>query len=217
LLCSLALIMPTDGNYPVTNGNIIRQSQNIMQVGKEVMKIANQLGVTLIELMIVIVITAVLMAIGIPAFRDTIDRNRLKAVTDTLYGDFQFSKSEAIKRNQTILVDFTTSGGGATWCYGLKAAAASCDCTETNASAANACVIDNVLKVVKSTDYKGVTMTPSADFTFDNVRGTVNAGNVTLNSTYSKQTRVILSGLGRIRLCSPSGTTYVSGYSTTCP
>lgn len=172
---------------------------------------ANIRGVTLIELMIVIVITAVLLTLAIPAFQDTIDRNRLKAVTDTLYGDFQFAKTEAIKRNENIVVDFTTSNGGATWCYGISSA--NCNCNQTSVSAADACVIDNVLKVVKSTDYANVSMTPSADFSFDNVRGTVNGGNVTLNSARAKETKVVLSGLGRIRICSTSGTANVSGYS----
>lgn len=179
---------------------------------------ANIRGVTLIELMIVIVITAVLLTFAIPAFQDTIDRNRLKAVTDTLYGDFQFAKTEAIKRNEQIIVDFTTSNGGATWCYGLKPSATSCNCNQTSVSAADACVIDNVLKVVKSTDYSSVSITPAgivspaADFSFDNVRGTVNGGNVTLNSARAKETKVVLSGLGRIRICSTSGTPNVSGY-----
>lgn len=173
---------------------------------------ANIRGVTLIELMIVIVITAVLLTLAIPAFQDTIDRNRLKAVTDTLYGDFQFAKTEAIKRNENIVIDFTTSNGGATWCYGLKPSATSCNCNQTSVSAADACVIDNVLKVVKSTDYSSVSVTPSADFSFGNVRGTVNSGNVTLNSARAKETKVVLSGLGRIRLCSTSGTANVSGY-----
>jgi prepilin-type N-terminal cleavage/methylation domain-containing protein len=175
------------------------------------MRIATNIrGVTLIELMIVIVITAVLLTLALPAFRDTIDRNRLKAVTDTLYGDFQFAKAEAIKRNESIVVDFTTSNGGSTWCYGLSPA--NCNCNQTDVSAADACAIDNVLKVVKSTDYSSVSMTPTADFSFENVRGTVNGGNVTLNSVRAKQTRVVLSGLGRIRVCSTSGTANVSGY-----
>lgn len=175
-----------------------------------------QSGVTLIELMVVIAITAILLTIGVPAFLDTIDSNRLKAATDTLYGDFQFAKSEAIKRNMPVRVNFTTSNGGATWCYGLKENA-DCDCTITNAADANYCQIDNVKKVVSSTDYPGVKISASADFSFDNVRGTVTAGNVTLDSAKQKQTKVILSGIGRIRICSPAGSTNIAAYSTSCP
>lgn len=183
--------------------------------------IPRQVGVTLIELMVVIVFAAILLALALPAFQGIIDRNRLKAVTDTLYSDFQFAKSEAIKRNQSIVVDFTTSNAGATWCYGFKLNAASCDCTLTNPTAANACVIDGILKVVNNTDYSRVSITPSADFTFDNVRGTVNSGgasfdSVTLNSVKGKQTRVDVNDLGRIQICSPSGNSNVTGY-TACP
>lgn len=180
--------------------------------------IPRQVGVTLIELMIVITIAAILLALALPSFQDTIDRNRLKAVTDTLYGDFQFAKSEAIKRNQPIVVDFTTSNAGATWCYGFRLNAASCDCTITNASTINACVIDSVLKVTRSTDYAGVTMTALTDPIFDNVRGTVSpASTVTLNSTKGKEARVAVTTLGRIVACSPTGASNVAGYSTSCP
>lgn len=175
-------------------------------------------GVTLIELMIVIVITAILAAIAVPAFQDAIDRNRLKAVTEVIYGDFQFAKFEAIKRNSPLVVDFTTSNGGATWCYGMKSNATTCDCTLTNAAASNACVIDNVLKVVRSTDYSGVSMTSTADPVFDNVRGTVSpTSTVTLTSPKNKETRVAASTLGKITICSPTGISNIPGYPTPCP
>jgi prepilin-type N-terminal cleavage/methylation domain-containing protein len=183
-----------------------------------------QAGVTLIELMIVIVITAILLALAVPAFMDTLDRNRLRAVTDTVYGDFQYAKSESIKRNQPLKVDFNISDGGVTWCYGfVLGAGASCDCEVEDPEATDACVIDpGVLKVVRHTDYKGVSMAASADFAFDNVRGTVNPGNpafdsITLDSERGKQTRVDVYDMGKIRTCSPSGSANVAGYSTPCP
>lgn len=179
---------------------------------------SRQTGVTLIELMIVIVIAAILLALAVPAFQDAIDRNRLKAVTDTLYGDFQFAKSEAIKRNQRIVVDFTTSNAGATWCYGLRLNATSCDCTITNAAATNACAIDSVLKVTSSADFSRVIMTAPADPIFDNVRGTVSpSSTITLNSAMNKETKVAVTTLGRVIICSPAGASNIAGYSTSCP
>lgn len=170
-------------------------------------------GVTLIELMIVIVIAAILMALAIPGFRDTIDRNRLKGATETIYSGMQFAKSEAIKRNVPIRVNFTTSNGGATWCYGLIENA-DCDCSDD----APLCQIDGIKKVVTgSSDYPGTVVTPSANFSFDNVRGTVNSGNIQIVSAQGKQTRVVMTGLGRVRICSPSGTANVPGYSSPCP
>ncbi|HSI22781.1 MAG TPA: GspH/FimT family pseudopilin [Methylophilaceae bacterium] len=179
---------------------------------------SGQFGFTLIELMIVIVIAGILLAMALPSFRDSIDRNRLRSITDTLYGDLQFAKSEAIKRNQPMTVDFTTSGGGSTWCYGFRlGSGATCDCTVTDTSATNACVIDTVLKVVNNTsEYPGITMTPSTDFVFDNVRGTATAGNVLLTSSRSKTTQLFVNVLGKIHVCSASGNSNVSGYSTSC-
>lgn len=174
-------------------------------------------GVTLIELMITITIAAILLAVGIPAYRDTLDRNRLRAATDTLYGDLQFAKTESIKRNQPIVVDFTTSNGGATWCYGfIQGSTSTCDCTVTSASGSNACVIDGVLKTVSSANYSGTSITPSADIVFDNVRGTANAANVSLTSTRGKSTQLFVSALGKIHVCSASGSSNVGGYSTSC-
>lgn len=177
-----------------------------------------QSGFTVIELMIVIVIAGILLAIALPSFRDSIDRNRLRSITNTLYGDLQFAKSEAIKRNQPMIVDFTTSNAGATWCYGFRlGSGAVCDCNVTDTAAANACVIDSVLKVVSNTnEYPGIKMTPSTDFVFDNVRGTATAGNVLLTSSRSKTTQLFVNGLGKIHVCSASGNSNVSGYSTSC-
>lgn len=195
--------------------------------------IPRQVGFTLIELMIVIVITAILLALAVPAFQDTLDRNRLKAATDTIYGDLQFAKSEAIKKNQPLLIDFKSINGTSAWCYGLKLNATSCDCEQTDPSNSNACTIDGVLKVVKYTDYSGVSLAFNKDFKFDNVRGTIKGQDndnpcvedsslpdnciVTLTSARNKQTRLISSGIGRIRACSPAGNNNVPGYSTSCP
>jgi type IV fimbrial biogenesis protein FimT len=175
-------------------------------------------GVTLIELMIVIVIAAILLAIGIPAFQDAIDRNRLKAAAENLYGDLQFAKTEAIKRNRTVRLVFMPSGGGATWCYGLRENA-TCDCTVTDAAAADYCAIDNAKKVVSSTDFPNVTI-PSASTdqtSFTPLRGTADNGTVIFESARGKEIRVIVSTMGRIRSCSPSGSENVPGYLTPCP
>lgn len=169
-------------------------------------------GVTLIELMIVIVITAILLALAVPSFQDSLDKNRLKAAAETLKGDLQFAKSEAIKRNQNIRVDFSVSGNS--WCYGIKENAA-CDCNNTNSAAATFCEIDGIKKVVLGTEYSGVTIvnaTPPDFYSFDRVRGTTNAGNVTLRSARQKELQIVISNLGRIRTCSPVNEKNVPGY-----
>ena len=180
----------------------------------------NTIGVTLIELIIVIAVMAILLSVAVPEFGDLLVRNRLKAATETMHSDLQFAKTEAIKRNKSIRVNFMTSNGGATWCYGLKENT-SCDCTAD--SGANMCHIDNIKKVSRSIDFSGISIltsisAPGDRFTFESIRGVTDGtfGKVILTSSGQKETRVIVSRMGRIRFCSPSGKTNVAGYSTSC-
>ena len=180
----------------------------------------NTAGLTLVELIIVISVTVILLTIVVPAFGDLVERNRLKAATETLYSDLQFAKTEAIKRNKRIRVNFKTSNAGATWCYGMKEDAG-CDCTMDTGT--NMCHINNVLKVARSSDFPDVSLqtsitAPGDRFTFESVRGIMSStfGKIILTSSGDKQTRVIVSRLGRIRNCSPEGNSNVTGYSTSC-
>lgn len=171
----------------------------------------HQTGVTLIELMIVIVIATILLALGIPSFQDALDKNRLKSAAETLKGDLQFAKSEAIKRNQNIRVDFSVSGNN--WCYGITEKD-DCDCNNTTLGADESCEIDGIRKVILGTEYRGIALndiTPP-DFSFDHVRGTTFAESITFQSPRQKELRVVVSRMGRIRTCSPANEKNVPGY-----
>lgn len=178
---------------------------------------ATQPGVTLIELMITLVILATLLTFALPAFTEMLAESRLKAATSALYLKLYQVRSEAIKRNQRIRLTFKASDGGATWCYGMKTDAA-CDCT-----VAGSCQIDGVDKTVSSLEFPGVGIdlhisAPGDHFTFENIRwitaGTF--GHVRFNMAEGGQTRIIVSRMGRVRLCSPAGSGNVAGYSTAC-
>jgi len=61
-------------------------------------------GFTLIELMVVVMIGAILMAIGTPSYRYVTNSNRISAEVNGLLGDLQFARSEAIKEGGTVTV-----------------------------------------------------------------------------------------------------------------
>lgn len=177
----------------------------------------SQPGVTLIELMITLFIMAVLLTFALPAFTELLAESRLKAATSALYLKLYQARSEAIKRNQRMRVTFMVSDGGATWCYGMKTDAA-CDCT-----VAGSCQIDGAEKTVNSTEFPGVGIdlhisAPGDHFTFENIRwitaGTF--GHVRFNMADGGQTRIIVSRMGRVRLCSPAGSGNIAGYSSIC-
>ncbi len=70
------------------------------------------IGFTLVELMITIAIVAIVIAIGIPAFRTTINENRLTSSANTFVGSLNQVRSEAIKRS--VSVSLCSSADGAT-------------------------------------------------------------------------------------------------------
>ena len=180
-------------------------------------------GFTLIEMIATVAVLAVLVTVGIPSFQETIDKRRLTGAAEQLQADLQYARSEAIKRNGNVFVTFT--GTGTTWCYGMSATTATCNCTTSTS-----CQLDTVEKVVNQTGFRnislGVASITGNNLNFEPRRGLVSmnnnatpivTGSVTLTSTSStKSLRIDVSRLGRVKLCSPSGSGNLSGYPT-CP
>lgn len=165
-----------------------------------------QQGITLIEIMVVITIIGILTAIGVPSYQDMIERNQLKQAAESLKSDMQFARTEAIKRSVDVVVSRTPGNAGA-WCYGLNTATA-CDC-----GTVGSCTIKTVL----GSDFGSAVNMASANnnSSFDHRRGTTGAGGITF-STSHYAARVFFGDVGRVRICTPSGSTGLSGYPA-CP
>lgn len=61
-------------------------------------------GFTLIEVIVVIAIVAIMASIAAPYMTDFINKNRLRAITNTLVNDMRSAQSEAIKLNRRVNV-----------------------------------------------------------------------------------------------------------------
>lgn len=171
-----------------------------------------QRGFTLMELVITMVVFGILLAIAVPSFVSLMDSLRVKRAGDAINAFFVNAKSEAIKRNANVSVVFQSASGGASWCAGMIQGT-SCDCLATP----NTCQLDGVDRVLAGTGYKNITLTNPSDgtaFTFNAIRGTVGSGNAQVQSSAGLQVRVVVTGTGRIRICSPSGSGHVGGYAT---
>jgi len=55
-------------------------------------------GFTLLELMIVVTLTAVILGVGVPSFREFLRNNKMASVANDLLGGIQTARTEAIKR-----------------------------------------------------------------------------------------------------------------------
>jgi type IV fimbrial biogenesis protein FimT len=68
-------------------------------------------GFTLVEMMFTLFVAAVLLAIGVPAFRDIFVGAKVSTITNDLMGSVQLARSEAIKRNVPITLCRANSDG----------------------------------------------------------------------------------------------------------
>lgn len=71
----------------------------------------NNIGFTLIELMVTVAIAGVVLGIGIPSFNEAIRNSRLTTSANELITALNLAKSEAIKRGEHVVVRKT----GAQW------------------------------------------------------------------------------------------------------
>lgn len=191
-------------------------------------------GFTMVELMIVIVVTAVLLAMAVPSFRDLIERKATTGAAESAIAKLQLAKSEALKRSKPILVDFHVDGTD--WAIGVTDKMGGCNAED--ASGANACTVEYnnsgggadlfVMRVLGS-DQKDITMSQSTAFAdpavfpgactttnghqacFDFVRGLARTGAYEFDSNTYKM-RVEVTQLGHIKVCVPAGEKQIVGY-----
>lgn len=167
--------------------------------------------------MLTIAMLAVLVTLGAPTMHAMLDRNRLKSAAQALAEDLQWTRSEAVRRNRHLFVAFDSEA----WCYGI-AEREGCDCRLRDPSAERACGLsvgdETTLKRISGADFPGIRVkgtsfpgTPPGT-RFEPRRATARAGSLTFASDGGAQLRVVVSLLGRVRLCSPGGT--VAGFPT---
>jgi prepilin-type N-terminal cleavage/methylation domain-containing protein len=161
-------------------------------------------GYTLLEFLVTMLVVCIMATIGVPSFLDLINKHRLKGATESIYGDLQLARMEAIKRNKNITISFH-EGGYQDWCYAMHDGSG-CDC-----NVLNNCRLDNhYSRIISGLEFHNVGLETnfSSDSTsFNPVRGTSNSGSILLTMK-QKASKVIVSSRGRIRICSDDLTSY---------
>ena len=69
-------------------------------------------GITLIELLVALSVLAILATIGIPSFQNLIRSNQVSASHNELIAMINFARSEAVRRNRNMVVEFNQVNNG---------------------------------------------------------------------------------------------------------
>jgi type IV fimbrial biogenesis protein FimT len=80
----------------------------------------NQLGFSMIEMMVGIAILGILAALAAPDFSATIKRYRIKSTADELRASFLLARSTAITRGRPVIIQSTGACVGNDWSCGWE-------------------------------------------------------------------------------------------------
>jgi type IV fimbrial biogenesis protein FimT len=61
-----------------------------------------QLGFTIIELMVVVVVLGIILSVAIPSFRIMIANTQIRSVAESVRNGLQLARAEAVKRNESV-------------------------------------------------------------------------------------------------------------------
>jgi len=114
-------------------------------------------GFTLVELMVALAILAILVSLAAPSFVAMTKNNRATAVTNDLIASFQLARTEAIKRNGTVLIQSTN--GSVNWAGGHRIG------IDLNADGDLDDTVSGVVELLRNVDapHSSVTLTSDSD------------------------------------------------------
>jgi type IV fimbrial biogenesis protein FimT len=152
-------------------------------------------GLTLIELMVVIAITAILASLAVPSFGRQMARSHLKSAAERMAADMAEARFESVRRGMPMTLHFEP---GSQWCYTVSASER-CTC-----GAPHHCAVRHV----KGSDHKGVSLEAPFDLRFDPAQGAASvAAAARLRSADGETLRVEMTRLGRAKICAPDAST----------
>jgi type IV fimbrial biogenesis protein FimT len=125
-------------------------------------------GFTLIELMVTLVVLAVIVTLAAPSFVTFINNNRATGATNDLIVSFNLARTEAIKRNGTVLLQ---SKNGTDWSEGHLIRVSSTSEILRDVDAAHSTVTmdsaSNAVSEISYTSSGAVTTASTTTFTID--------------------------------------------------
>jgi type IV fimbrial biogenesis protein FimT len=151
-----------------------------------------QRGLTLIELVMVIAITAVLVSLALPSLGARLDRQRVVSAAETLAADWNEARHEAARSGRAMHL---VVQAGSSWCWAV-ARNPGCPCGQ-----AQACE----LRAGTPGQHPGIALLEGGPLALNAQGRPEAAGSFTLQSQRGLRLRVDVQALGRAHVCSVGG------------
>lgn len=166
------------------------------------------LGITLIETLVTLAVSALLATTALPSFSRWIDQQRLHGAAQQLLADLQLVRTEAVARQQGLRLSVLPTSPSGSSCYVLHTGGAgACSCAPASGAPAVCGGGASEVKTVHWGAADRVALSVSASsILFDPVDGTSTpTGTLDLTNPQGQKLRHVVNVMGRARTCSPNG------------
>jgi type IV fimbrial biogenesis protein FimT len=169
-----------------------------------------QRGFTLIELAIVIVLTAVLVSLAVPSFKIMLANAQIRTATQALYDGLQLARVEAIRRNERVLF---AKGAGSDWSVTVEAGAIAVQTRSSSEGTRQATVAVTPVGAASVTFDSLGRVVPNTDASASIISLDVDVPTSIIAAADSKEQRVTITTGGAVRTCDPNA---AAGTGTAC-
>lgn len=168
-----------------------------------------QRGVSLVESLIVLAVTAVSLGAALPSFQDARARRHFDGVAAQLETDLQLARQLAVSHDRSVRISFKADAGGS--CYVVHTGSAdACTCNADGSASCSAG--EQALRSVRLGLGEAVQLRSNVpSILFDSAKGTSTpTGTLRVVGTDQRAVHLVVNIMGRVRSCSPDGA--VPGY-----
>ena len=163
---------------------------------------ARQSGVTLVESLMVLAVTAVVLGTAVPSFEAARERRQVEGAAAQLETDIHHARSMAVARSATLRMSFQHGAAGS--CYVVHSGnAGDCQCA-ADGSAVCRPGAQSFQTVYWPAGSAVRVVANSRSLVFDETRGTVTPTATIQVHGRQHTIRQIVNVMGRVRSCSPS-------------
>ena len=183
-----------------------------------------QLGFTLIEVMMSLVLVAIGAALSLPSYREMVEKRQLTHGAEQIMAFVNSAQTEAMKQNRVVTVSYSRTADN-NWCFGATTGATACDCTETQSGETDYCAINSTPAVINNGNSGNLdllkSITGDGAYSFDPIRGIFTNLNDVLTVEMSSNSQkyklnLTVSNTGEAILCSKDSSHKIPGYNV-CP